>query len=75
MYVCIERELCFKELPCIIVGATGKSKIQRAGRQGLEVQVRIDVAVLNRMAGRPGRTSALQFEGKIPSLENLGLCS
>lgn len=42
----------------------------------LEIQARVDVSVLNLMAGSSGRISVLQFGGRIPSsLGNLSLCS
>lgn len=75
--VCVEREreFYFRELLLQWWGllASPKSRVQVSR---LEVQVRIDVSVLNRMAGSSGRTCVLRFSGKIPSsLENLGLGS
>lgn len=65
-----ERHNSLKELTPVIVGA-GKTETYRAGKAGrLEVQARVDVAVLSpkstekvRQAGNSGRFSVLQSRG------------
>ena len=52
----------------------GLANPQSVGQSSeVEIEVRVDISVLDLMAGSSGRISILQIGGRIPSLANLFL--
>jgi len=52
----------------------GLANPQSVGQSNeVEIEVRVDISVLDLMAGSSGRISILQIGGRIPSLVNLFL--